>query len=374
MSSTRRIARSSSLALGLLLVSIARAQSQPASRPGGDDVIVDVPFPFARARSQPASRPGDDARLVAEIEMLERAVAATGPTAADVIQRALDQAVVIGPNARFASTELGERAGRACMLLRPALSRAALDDARALSARDLGLPALARYAQAEVATHQCRQVARDDKDEDARDLFDARYKAIVSESDALAARLFTPAFIAARPWRDLLSEPRAWNTFGLTMAGARARATFAGPALEVDRTEEETPASRGVVVAVRTVADRDRLRDIVIDLQLTIEKGTFHVGFRAGNVLAPERMPCIELTVEKGRTGAGAFEVGRSHDLEITLIGSKLTFVDKTAAPDQSVTEDISATKSRAGAIAFFAPHGSRYRITRLRIKDLRGG
>ncbi len=228
---------------------------------------------------------------------------------------------------------------------------------------------LAKYAAAEDYVRNAVLAAMKARNKADADEFTATYKALVAESDAYAAKVVTPDFIRAVPWKDLLAPDMAarWSK----------SSRVPGFAMTIDdgvlTASPPDPGSKQLAMIGIFDQKTDDLRNFVLEMEFAVE-GTvtmfFHLspapGFPDGR-----QSHSYDLVA-----GDNALKPGRKYAMQAVYVGSSLVveFPTDTHADDDIAKweADKSWAKLRKGGIAFLIPEGARLKITRMRIKELR--
>jgi hypothetical protein len=196
------------------------------------------------------------------------------------------------------------------------------------------------------------------KDEDTKQYYTKEFRRIVDESNAFVTSVFTPEVVERTPWTDLLAadQEKNWQNYGL--AGFR----LSGGTLEV-----AGPAPGSTANGLIAVPAAGGYRDFVIDMDFTLGKGTVDWLFRLGRR--------VDNTVEYypvSTAGENPLKPGVSYHMAASYIGSKLNVVITPAdSPDMAI--DSNWTKMRKGAFGGQIHEGVELKITRLKIRELRG-
>jgi hypothetical protein len=279
--------------------------------------------------------------------------------AIEELRRKLDD---LGPKAMGVGPEFVARFGLARKTLDQVYLEKAREEPKAFAAAnpDKGRVALGKYAHAEDVLRQLLEKAMRDQDKEMGSLAERLYKETIQESDALCARVFTRDAIEKTPWRDLLSGEGAQSWASSPLKGFSHRIdggvlTITGPDPGVGK--------EGVL----SIGDREQWRDFVLDMEFTLDQGEPTLFFR---------MPRDTRAVERSAQypfvmGAKGIAPGKSYTLSVSFVGSRLQ--EQIAGSEIAPTEEeVKWGLSRKGAVAFAIPEGTRMRITRMRIRELR--
>lgn len=216
--------------------------------------------------------------------------------------------------------------------------------------------ALTKYQHAEdEALSAFEKVFKKDKEREP--IYQKRYTDIIAESDALCEKVFTPAIINNTPWTDLLAGDQAknWNPSqvqGFTQRIENGVLDIVGPDKDANRE------------AIMSIGDREQWRDFTMEMEFTIESGETQIYFRIGK-RADNTVESYNLTTEL----AGGLQKNTKYTAVGSFIGSKLSFKVGDFDPYES---DVKWTQSRRGGIALKIPDGTKMRITKFRVKELR--
>ncbi|MSR63964.1 MAG: hypothetical protein EXS08_16190 [Planctomycetes bacterium] len=191
------------------------------------------------------------------------------------------------------------------------------------------------------------------------------YKRAIEQSDQLAATLFTEKAIADLPWADMLSgeQLKHWNPSsvkGFSSDPQEGNLRLVGPDADAGRQ------------AVISIGDREQWRNFVLDLEFTVEKGSFDLFMRLGR--APNANTVSLAFVTEGENSS--INAAKTYHVTIRVIGSKLSLRwaddddgDLFKSPKDI---DLSWAKTRKGAIGLLVPSNTRLKITTFKVRDLR--
>lgn len=198
------------------------------------------------------------------------------------------------------------------------------------------------------------------KEEDTKQFYTGEFKRIVEESNAFVTSVFTPEVIERTPWTDLLAKDQKdnWQNYGLE----GFRGLESGGPLEV-----AGPAAGSTAYGLIAVPSTGGYRDFVIDMEFTLDKGIVDWLFRLGRR--------VDNTVEYypvSTGGENALKPGVSYRMEASYIGSKLSVV-LSPADSTDLTVESGWTKMRKGAFGGQIHEGVELKITRLKVRILRG-
>jgi hypothetical protein len=300
------------------------------------DRLVSVETALRDAASQPAEALLKARRTISSLEEKGEGYGADFATRVKAARATIDQTILKRLSEEAAS--LAKTAGES-----PEKMRAALN----------------AYTKAEdEATTILDKVMRM-KDEDTKQYYTKEFRRIVDESNAFVTSVFTPEVIERTPWTDLLAADQLpnWQNYGL--AGFR----LASGTLEV-----AGPAAGSTQNGLIAVPAAGGYRDFVIDMDFVLNKGVIDWLFRLGRR--------VDNTVESygplGTTGEVALKPGVSYHMAAKYIGGNLNVV-LTPADVADLTIDSGWTKMRKGAFGAQIHEGVELKITRLKIRLLRG-
>jgi hypothetical protein len=201
------------------------------------------------------------------------------------------------------------------------------------------------------------------KNKELETYYGDHYREVINESDVLAKAIFTPDYIEKQPWKDLLSNDQApnWNASsleGFTYRFERGALFLRGP--------NAAAKSSGAI----SIADREQLRDFVLDIEFTITKGEFEMYLRVGKRFDGTVETMKLSALEEPSNPTFILMPGESYSGTITYIGS--SWVCELSAGDPAGNEAVKWSQSRKGGIGFLIPPESEFKITRMRVRSLR--
>ena len=217
-------------------------------------------------------------------------------------------------------------------------------------------PALTAYSKAEDESTNLLDRAMKMKDEAVKKYYTEQYKELMDESNAYVASVFDEGTISATPWTDLLSDENKqhWQNYGLQ-----------GFRLEGGKLEAIAPKG-GSTLGLIDIPNQGAYRDFTLEMDFTLT-GQVDALFRLGKR--------VDNTVENwnlSTTSQEPLKAGQSYTLQASYIGSKLIGSLTPADVSLPATES-NWTKSRKGAIGFQMHDGAELRISRMKIRLLRG-
>jgi hypothetical protein len=234
-----------------------------------------------------------------------------------------------------------------------------LDEAKTAGRADPSRESLAIYSRAESEIQKLFDKSHKE-DKESKDFYEGLYRDVIKSSDALCAQVFTPEVIEKTPWIDLLNGEWAAKWQRAEVRGFQH--SFEGGALKIIGPEADSN-KQGVLA----VGLNENWRDFVLDVEYTIEKGKVTFDFRM-RVEQPDNAYGYEIDTE----GDGAILAGEPYTAEMSLIGSSFVYREEASLDSAPFTQEVSWTKSRAGALRLVIPDGTQLKISRLRIRVLR--
>jgi hypothetical protein len=240
-------------------------------------------------------------------------------------------------------------------------------EAKTLSAAPGTTPSqgLAKYAEAEDYVRKALLDAKQARSPSYAS-YEETFRKLVVESDEYGKRVITKEFVETIPWKDLLDADMAkkWSRT-TTVPGFACR-------IQEGVLTIEPPTAGSNIRGVCAVLDQksDNLRHFMLDMEFEVDGLAtvfFHVSPPPQN---PDNRQSETFDLD-GRKGSN-LEPGERCNLIATYIGSDLavSFPQNSRIPRYENTP--SWTKLRRGGIAFLIPEGTRLRITRMRLRDLR--
>jgi hypothetical protein len=223
---------------------------------------------------------------------------------------------------------------------------------------DKGIAALAKYKLAEDEIEKLLERAVRGGAKEAQELFTKHYREVQDESNALCATVLTPDVIAKTPWRDLLApdQVREW------VVGA-----VQGFSWRIDKgvLSVEFLAKDAKKDAILSVGDREKWRDFALEFDVVPESGKFDLFVRLGlKADLAHNLPAFVAGTESGQMAPG-----KPQTVAVTCIGNQVTY---RVGEEEPYPEEIKWMKSRRGSVGLVIPEGTKFRITRMRIRVLR--
>ncbi len=216
--------------------------------------------------------------------------------------------------------------------------------------------ALTAYSKAEDESTNLLDRAMKLKDEAVKKYYTDQFKELMEESNAYVASVFDEGMINSTAWTELLTDEnkKHWQNYGLQ-------------GFRIEGGKLEAIAQKGgTTLGLLDFPDQGTLRDFTLDMEFTLT-GQVDALFRLGKR--------VDNTVESwnlSTTSQEPLKAGQTYTLQATFIGSKL--IGTLTPADVSLPGTESTwTKSRKGAIGFQMHDGAELRITRMRIRQLRG-
>ena len=222
---------------------------------------------------------------------------------------------------------------------------------------------LANYAEAEDYVRKALLNAKQAKSVNY-DRYQETFQQLLVESDEYSKRVITKELIESIPWKDLLSGD---------MAGKWSRTvTVPGFGCRVENgVLTVTPPDAGTrQLGVCGILDQknDNLRHFMLDMEFSVDG----VATMFSHVSPPPQNPdnrqseTFDLSSKEGGLTPNV-----RYSLVATYIGSDLA----VSLPETGIARwenSPSWVKLRRGGIAFLIPEGTRLKVTRMRIRDLR--
>jgi hypothetical protein len=234
--------------------------------------------------------------------------------------------------------------------------------ARADAAANDENPRLARrtaIAAEEMVGDSFTRAFREKREEDKK-YFEPLYKEMIALVDSLALKVFTASPSESLGWKDMFSavEAKGWNPttaqgFSWRIDGGTMQVV--GPDAGVNKQ------------AILAIGDNAQWRDVVLELEMMVEKGSVDVVFRLGRN-PTEKNPTYVIDVNSDTC---PFKAGDSIHIRASVIGNK--FIVRGVGEDDSALkeEELNWTMTRKGAIGLVIPPGSRFKITSFKVREL---
>jgi hypothetical protein len=251
------------------------------------------------------------------------------------------------------------RVARASMCIDKAYVTKLRDDAKAMAAKGPaeGKNALTAFGKAEdEVTRMLDDAIKGHKPQEVVDFYMGELKAIIPESDAVVAQVFTPEVIEKTPWTDLLAESQKANWQNDAFKGWQIKdGVLQGVGPDLDSKK----------IAIMSVNDNLPMRDFVMECEFTLVKGEATFYFRLGGSVNNA------MNMNVSTTGGTPFKAGQPNTTTVEMIGSKfkMTFGD---GEHNAFEDEMRMSVRRKGSIGIAVPPGSEIRVTKLRVKILR--
>jgi hypothetical protein len=222
---------------------------------------------------------------------------------------------------------------------------------------------LAKYATAEDYVRKAVEDAKKsgNKADDAE--YTEIFKGLVQDSDEYSEKVINDEFKSAAPWRDLLADNSKWsrttNVPGFSFRLEGGVITCSPP--------DPGSGKEGVIGIMDQKADN--LRHFILEMEFQID-GLATIYFH----VPPPPMPPSNQTSEAfdmTSRGDGGLHKDEKYLMRVEYIGTKLVIT----WPENEVGRwepNPSWAKRRSGGIALRIPEGTRFKVTRMKIKELR--
>jgi hypothetical protein len=240
------------------------------------------------------------------------------------------------------------------------------DEAKAFAAASGTTPrqGLAKYAEAEDYIRKAMLDAKQAKSA-TFEPYQELYKNLLTESDEYSKRVINKEFMESIPWKDLLSGE---------MAGKWSKTTtIPGFACRVENgiltISPPDPGSKAQGVAGILDQKNDNLRHFMLDMEFAVDGlATMFVHVS----VAPANPDNRQSETYDLSSKEGGLKANEKYEMVCTSIGSDLAIWFPKNDELQRYENSPSWTKLRRGGIAFLIPEGTRLRVTRMRIRELR--
>ena len=216
--------------------------------------------------------------------------------------------------------------------------------------------ALTAYSKAEDESTRLLDRAMKLKDEAVKTQYTKEYRELMDEANAYVTGVFDEGQINSTPWTDLLTEEnkKHWQSPGLQ-------------GFRVENGKLEAIAQKGgSALGLIDFPDGGGFRDFTLDMEFTLT-GSVDALFRLGRR--------VDSTTEQwniSTTGQQPLKAGQTYTLQASYIGAKL--VCTLNPPDaEGYSTESKWTMVRKGAVGFQLHDGAELRVTRMRIRQLRG-
>ena len=223
---------------------------------------------------------------------------------------------------------------------------------------------LAKYADAEDYVRKAMLDAKQAKSPNY-DPYMELYKKLLADSDEYSKRVINKEFMESIPWKDLLAGEMASKWSKTT--------TIAGFACRIENgiltISPPDPGTKQQGVAGILDQKNDNLRHFMLDMEFAVDG----VATMFVHVSPPPQNPDNRQSETYDLSSKeGGLKANEKYELVATSIGSDLAIWfpknDELARYENSPTW----TKLRRGGLAFLIPEGTRLRVTRMRIRELR--
>ncbi|HTF87987.1 MAG TPA: hypothetical protein VK843_06225 [Planctomycetota bacterium] len=266
----------------------------------------------------------------------------------------------IEPKAELVGADFLARVGVARKTLDQTYVRALHEDAKAFAAAnpDKDRLALQRFTVAEDEVQKLLDDSIRVKNRENEKFFTPHYQEIIEESDKLVEEAFPLDSLDKLPWVDLLRGDQVTHWVPAEVKGFSHRIddgvmTMIGP--------DADAGYQGLI----SIGDREQWRDFEVEMTFTLDSGDFDLYFRLG------KKPDNSVTKVNISAGEEGLVAGKEYTITARLIGSNLTM---TYYPEdlQQDPARINWTKTRKGGLAFGLQAGTRMKITKMRVHELR--
>ncbi len=257
-------------------------------------------------------------------------------------------------------TEFETRVARAKIDLNRAVAKRLFDEAKVVASKGEARAALVAYAKAEDELRALMDEAYTKRNQDAISWVEPLYQEAITESDKISTAAFTPEVIEKTPWIDVLATP--------DIKGANDG--FKGFRQENGQIQAIGPDPGSKREGIFSVGDLENWRDFVMEVEFVPVRGHTKLYWRLGKQVqaAPDE-------VHVDLAGTDGYKPGQTYSIKATYIGSKRTFeYSPNLERDVDIVDGIGWRKQRVGAFGFVLSEGAEFKVTKLRIKVLRGG
>ena len=223
---------------------------------------------------------------------------------------------------------------------------------------------LQKYAEAEDFIRKAMLDAKQAKSADLEP-YTELYKGLLQESDEYTKRVVNKEFIESIPWKDLLSGDMASKWSKTT--------TVPGFACRIDNgiltVSPPDPGTKQQGVCGILDQKNDNLRHLMLDMEFSVDGVAtmfFHVSPPPMN---PDNRQSDTFDLS---SKDGGLKPNEKYSLVATFIGTDLAIWFPQNDEIQRYENSPGWTKLRRGGLAFLIPEGTRLRVTRMRIRELR--
>jgi len=236
-----------------------------------------------------------------------------------------------------------------------------LDEAKAIAGKGAGEArnALTAFTKAEdEITKMLDDASRGKgKNPELKAYLEDLFKGLIVESDTLVKQIYTPEVIEKTPWLDLLAiDKEKWQRPG-----------FSGWQLKDGSIQAVGPDLGSKSEAIMSVGDGEQWRDYEYEIDFVVVKGDATFYWRVGAAVN-QSVTNYPVSTNKGNP---PFKAGQSYKMTGQMLASNFTL----NFPDteyNSLSEEMTWTRRRKGAIAISVPGGSEVKVTKMRIRVLR--
>lgn len=314
---------------------------------------------LARAKSN-IDTFGKRRNLVQRLETIEKNLANTAQLSSEAVAEERRNLEDIESQANVVSSEFLARVSALRASTDEIFASRLLEEARAAAQASPDRSALTRYQRAEDESLVLLEKAKKDQRTDDAKRLEEQYRTVITESDELVAKVFTPEEIERVPWRDLMVPDAGWQ---------------APPAKGFDwRIENGTmhvigPGPDAEGQPVLSIGDDEKWRDFQLEFEFTLLKGNVDLYFRLG--LGRNAMEIADARRELTNESESPLMIGQSYTVFASYVGSAGEFTIKS----DDFSPDLWAvpwTKTRKGAFAIVPHEGSEIKFTSMRARVLR--
>lgn len=255
--------------------------------------------------------------------------------------------------------EFETRVAQARIDLNRAVAKLYLDEARAVTAKGEARAAMAAYSKAEDELRTLMDEASTRRNQAAIDWVQPLYIACIEESDKVVTAAFTAEQIDKVPWLDILAATNiAWADDGLK--------GFRHDNGQVHAIGSDPGSKRE---GIFSVGDLEYWRDFIMEVEFVPVRGHTKLYWRLGKAVqsAPDEFH-VDLN------GSDGYKAGQTYMVTASYIGSHRVFKYSANMDREDDVLDIAWQRQRVGAFGGLLAEGAEIKITKLRIKVLRGG
>jgi len=256
--------------------------------------------------------------------------------------------------------EFETRVAKAKIDLNRAVAKRLYDEAKVVAAKGEARAALVAYAKAEDEMRTLMDEAYTRRNADAIAWIEPLYQEVITESDKISTAAFTPDIIEKTPWIDVIA----------TTDIKGANDGFKGFRQENGQIQAIGPDPGSKREGIFSVGDLEHWRDFVMEVEFIPVRGHTKLYWRLGKQVqaAPDE-------VHVDLAGTDGYEPNKTYSITATYIGSKRTFeYSPNLEVEADILDGIGWRKQRVGAFGFVLSEGAEFKVTKLRVKVLRGG